>query len=127
LLSQDIVMKVLASCLLISTSLFATAALANCDMPSLIATIPDGATATEDELLSVQAAVQAYIAAMDDYIACENEELSANGDDPAADYLFLMSTRIETARNEVDAVATRFNDQVNAFRAARQPPNFSRQ
>jgi hypothetical protein len=113
-------MRIRATCLGLASSLLATSAFAACEMPSLVASIPDGATATEEQLLAVQAEIKAYIEAMDAYIACQNEEMTANGDGATADYLFQMSTRIEAARNEVDAVATRFNDEVTAFRAARQ-------
>jgi hypothetical protein len=100
------------------TSLVAGVASADCEMPSLVRAIPDGATATEAELLAAQADVKAYIAAMDGYIACTNEELTAGGDDAMSEFLYLMTTRIEAAREEVDAVANTFNDQVSAFRVA---------
>jgi hypothetical protein len=113
-------MKTRLRCLVAVAGLFTVAAFADCEMPSLVAEIPDGARATEVELLAVQAEVTAYIAAMDRYIACENDELTAREEDATAEFLFRMSTRIESARNEVDAIATNFNDQVNAFRATRQ-------
>lgn len=113
-------MKTLAICLVSAAGLFASTAFGACEMPSLVTSIPDGATATEEELLAAQTEVTNYIAAMDDFIACQNEELSVNGDDAAAEYLYQMSARIDFAREEVDAVASQFNDQVNAFRAARQ-------
>lgn len=111
----------------VAASLFAGSAYAACEIPSLVAEIPDGATATEQELLAVQAEVKAYVAAMDDYIACENESLSQNSANAAADYLLWMTTRIESAREEVDAVATRFNEQVEAFRATRRAATGVRQ
>lgn len=118
---RDIVMKIPASCLAAAAFLNASAVLAACEMPSLVASIPDGALATEDELLTAQTEIQAYIQAMDRYIACQNEEMEGSRDNATADYLFLMSTRIESARREVDRVATEFNDQVTAFRSARRP------
>jgi len=119
-------MKTLASCLAIMASLIAHASFAACEMPSLVASIPDGTTATEDELFEAQTRIQAYIAAMDEYIACQNEEMSANGEGASDQYYYQMSERIEAARAEVDAVATDFNDQVEAFRAARVFPAGSR-
>ena len=62
----------------------------------------------------------AYIEAMDRYIACQNEEMDGARNNATANYLFLMSTRIESAHQEIDRIATEFNDQVNAFRSARQ-------
>ncbi len=115
------------------TSVFGTAlasfclagtASAACEMPSLVGAIPDGATASEQQLLVAQTEVRAYVAAMDRYIACQHQELTAQGETANAEFLYLMSTRIESARKEVDAVATRFTDQVNAFRAARPGASF---
>jgi hypothetical protein len=113
-------MRISASRLCITTSLVlaATVASAACEMPSMVRAIPDGTKTSEAELLQVQGEVQAYVRAMDDYIACTNEELTASGDDATAEFLLAMTTRIETARKEVDAVASDFNDQVVAFRAA---------
>jgi hypothetical protein len=59
---------------------------------------------------------------MDSYIACQNEELRTSGDDASDQYLVRMTERITAARSEVDAVASDFNEQVQAFRAARQLP-----
>lgn len=105
--------------IVILAALATPAANAACEMPSLVASIPEGATATEVELLAAQAQVRAYIEAMDSYIACQNEEMATNGDDATSSYLYQMSERIEFARTEVDQVATEFNDQVEAFREAR--------
>lgn len=119
-------MKTQASCLVIAVSLFASTVFAACEMPSLVASIPDGTTATEQELLAAQAEVQAYISAMDDYIACQNEDMEISGEEASDQFLYRMSERIEAARKEVDAVATEYNDQVTAFRAARQVPAITR-
>lgn len=113
-------MKTFATSLIAIAAFKASAAFAACEMPALVASIPDGATATEEELLAVQVEIQAYVTAMDRYIACQNEEMAGSRDNATADYLYLMSTRIESARKEVDKVASDFNEQVNAFRSARQ-------
>jgi len=113
-------MKRIATGLVPFAVLLAHNAFAACEMPSLVTSIPDGARATEQELLAAQDQVKAYIAGMDRYIACQNEEMRMAGDQSTDDYIYQMSMRIETARSEVDSVARRFNDQVNAFRAARQ-------
>jgi hypothetical protein len=115
-------MKRINGLLIAGALLAAGAARAACEIPAPVASIPDGATATEQELLATQTAIQAYVAAMDRYIACENEQLQTSGENAAAEFLFMMTTRIESARNEVDTIATRFNDAVRAFRAARPAP-----
>ena len=105
--------------LAVAIGLCSRSVFAACEMPTLVASIPNGETATEAALLAAQSEVQAYIAAMDDYIACQNEELAVSGEDSTARYLYQMGERIEAARKEVDQVAAEFNDQVTAFRAAR--------
>jgi hypothetical protein len=112
-------LKTTLACLSLAAALASGVAAGACEKPSL-PSVPDGATATQEELLSAQSRVRDYIAAMDLYIACENEAMRAGSGQTTADYLVLMSERIESAREEVDAVATRFNDQVEAFRSTRQ-------
>jgi hypothetical protein len=112
-------MRIVLAGLLLCSACFSGAASAACEMPSLVGAIPDGGTATEQQLAAAQTEVRAYVEAMDRYIACENQELAARRESASPEFLYLMSTRIESARREVDAVATRFNDQVNAFRASR--------
>jgi hypothetical protein len=112
-------MKTAAISFAIAAGLANLQAEAACEMPTLVSSIPAGTTASEAELLAAQAAVRSYITAMDNYLACQNEELRASGSNATEEYLFQMTARIETAHAEVDAVATRFNEQVTAFRAAR--------
>jgi len=116
-------MRNLAGLLILAAALATETAWAACEIPATIASIPDGAIATEEELLAVQAEIQTYVEAMDQYIACENEQLQTRGENAAAEFLYLISARIESARNEVDMIATRFNDEVTAFRAERQTPS----
>jgi hypothetical protein len=117
-------MKALTSAMLIVCSLPANQARAACEIPTPVVSIPDGSTATEQQLLEVQNEVKAYVAAMDRYIACQNEELTVQSGNASPEFLFQMSSRVEFARQEVDAIATRFNEQVNAFRAARPAAPF---
>jgi len=117
-------MKTMIVGLALCTACAAGTASAACEMPSLVGAIPDGRTATEQQLSAAQSEVRAYVEAMDRYIACQNQELRTLGESADAEFLYLMSTRIESARKEVDAVATRFNDQVNAFRASRPGASF---
>ena len=112
-------MKAALISLAASAGLISFPAFSACEMPTLVADIPDGTTASEAELLAAQARVRAYIAAMDEYIACENEELRTSGSNATSEYWFQMTTRIKTAQTEVDMVAARFNEQVTAFRATR--------
>ena len=115
-------MKTLATALLFTASCLSVSAFAACEQPSMV-TIPDGKTATMDELLTVQTGVKAYMAEMEEYLACVNEELEAGGDDAPAQFKALMVTRHNAAVTEMETVAATFNEQVAAYKAANETPS----
>ncbi len=88
-----------------------------CDYPALI-TIPDGESSTMEELIVAQNAVKAYMDGMETYLTCVNAELSAAGDNAPADYKAIMFSRHNAAVAEMEAIASSFNEQVQAYRAA---------
>lgn len=111
-------MRALLSCCLAAVAATASVgAFAACENPPVVS-VPDGSTATMDQLLQAQADVKAYVASMEAYLACLNQELETAGDDAPAEFKSLMTTRYNTAVSEMEAVAQAFNDQVRAYRAA---------
>ena len=114
--------KTLATTLLLTASCLSVSAFAACEQPSMVS-IPDGKTSTMDELLTVQTSVKAYMAEMEDYLACVNEELEAGGDDAPAQFKALMVTRHNAAVTEMETVAATFNEQVAAYKAANEAPS----
>jgi hypothetical protein len=88
--------------------------------------IPDGKTATMEQLLAAQADVKTYMAAMEEYLACVDGELAAKGEEAPAEFKALMVTRHNTAVTEMESVAAAFNDQVKAYKAANPAPSSSR-
>jgi hypothetical protein len=109
-------MKAFASCCLALASCFATAAFA-CDNPPMVA-IPDGSVASLDEMVTAQNGVREYMATMEEYLACLNEELEAGGEDAPSEFKSLMVTRHNSAVAEMETVAAAFNEQLGAYRAA---------
>lgn len=95
---------------------FALGAMA-CETPSMV-NVPDGSQASMDEMVTAQQQVKDYVAAMEEYLACINEELEAAGEDAPEEYKSLMVTRHNTAVGEMEAVAAAFNEQVQAYKAA---------
>jgi len=93
------------------------AVFAACENPTLV-TVPDGAKATKEELLAAQGNVKTYMAAVEAYLACINEEMSAAGEDAPEEFKALMTTRYNSAVTEMETVAAKFNEQVRAYRAA---------
>jgi hypothetical protein len=71
-----------------------------CEKPSSPASMPDGKTASKDEMMAAKKAVDAYKLAMEEYLGCE-----------------LSNTKIESAHAELEKTADRFNEQVRAFKA----------
>ena len=114
-------MKTSATCLVLLGSFASFAAFASCENPSIVS-VPDGATATMEQLLEAQANVKAYMAQMEVYLACLNEELDAAGEDATAEFKSLMVQRHNSAVTEMETVAAAFNQQVQAFRAANPSP-----
>ena len=97
------------------------AAASACDNPTMVA-VPDGQTATMEQLLDAQGKVKTYMAAMEEYLACLNDELEAAGEDAPAEFKSLMVTRHNTAVTEMETVAAEFNEQVQAYKAANPTP-----
>jgi hypothetical protein len=88
-----------------------------CDIPTMI-DIPDGATATKETLLTAQTDVKSYLAAMEEYLACLNDEIDTAGDGAAEEFKALMVTRYNNGVTEMETVANEFNEQIKAFKAA---------
>jgi hypothetical protein len=92
-----------------------------CENPTMVS-IPDGKTSTMDQLLQAQAEVKTYMTAMEEYLACLNEELETGGEEAPAEFKSLMVTRHNTAVSEMESVASAFNVQVQAYKAANPQP-----
>ena len=88
-----------------------------CDHPPLVS-IPDGASSTMDDLLAAQGSIREYMASMNEYLDCTNDELTAAGDDAPAEYKAIMLSRHNAAIEEMEAVASDFNLEVQAYREA---------
>lgn len=109
-------MKLEIRCLAAAAALVAVPALA-CEYPPMIS-VPEGQTATMDEMLAAQSDVKGYMAAMEEYLACLNSELEAGGEDAPDTFQALMVQRHNGAVAEMESVAAAFNDQLSAFREA---------
>ena len=71
-----------------------------CDRPSAPTSIPDGASASKEDMLAAKKAVDAFKSGMEEYFTCEK-----NG------------SKLSSAQEELVKVADRFNVQVRAFKA----------
>src|SRR5690606_39127951 len=101
----------LAPCLLMAASALA------CEMPTMVE-VPDGATASAEQMVQAREQVTLYVAAMEEYLACVNDEIEVAGEDAPGEFKALMIQRHNAAVSEMETVAAAFNDQLQAFRAA---------
>ncbi len=92
-----------------------------CEVPEVVI-VPEGATASADQLRNAQARIRDYMGSMDDYIAClESRIASVGGPDQApAAYMTLMINRHNAAVDEMSHVMQLFNEQVRAYNAVAQ-------
>lgn len=111
---------------MILTALLATSyANAECVYPQAPAAMPDGNTATEAEMVAGMKAVKEYNAAVTAYLSCLDMEMQSRiteaGPDAPSDQIVqiksIHSKRHNAAVEELETHATRFNEQVRAYKA----------
>lgn len=106
----------------LATLLLAPGLLA-CDYPTQI-DIPNGDTATRDEMLDGQKNVKDYVATMEAYLEClveeeraaraQLEELSPEDEQLRED---MLNKKYNAAVEEMEKVAAEFNAEVQAYKA----------
>ena len=99
----------------------APAALA-CDYPRK-PDIPNGSTASKDEMLDGQRSVKDYIAKMEAYLECiakEEEEIVANlgelSEEEKVNREAALSKKHNAAVDEMNLLAARFNEEVRSYK-----------
>jgi hypothetical protein len=100
-------------------------AYADCPYPAAPSKLPDGATATMDDMLAGQKTVKEYEKAINDYNACIDKELDdaiAKAGDQLKPERKTEMQKVEAQKHnaavdQLQSVADRFNEQVKAFKA----------
>jgi len=103
----------------------AASAYADCPYPQAPSKLPDGASATLEEMVAGQKEVGAYQKAINDYNACIDKELDeaiAKGGDKLKPEQKQEMQRVEAQKHnaavdQLQAVADRFNEQVKVYKA----------
>lgn len=106
---------------------FLTSSLAlACDYPDR-PYIPDGESASKEDMLTAKSAVQTFLAAVDEYLQCvEAEEKAAidSLESPDAEALrerdLALNRKFDAANEEKALVGEQFNQQVRAYNAKRK-------
>lgn len=116
-------MKTLLSLALVAASVAAGPAFAACTYPKAPETIPDGNTASLEEMLTAQRAVKAFDAAITAYQGCleseNNAAFAANPDltdEQRKERLNILGQKQNAAVDEAQALADRLNAQIRVYR-----------
>jgi hypothetical protein len=117
-------MNTLASSVLIVAALAAGPAYATCSYPRAPTNIPDGATATLEQMVAAQKAVKAYndeIKAYTDCLKLEHETAVSKDADKLTKEQKEEMEKVQVQKNnaavdEAEQVTSRFNEQVKAFK-----------
>ena len=99
-----------------AASLIISNAFAECNPPGQIR-IPDGSTATSEEMVNGQKQVKAYMAEMEAYLQCMDDESAALGDAETDEQKRIHIEKHNAAVEEMEAIAASFNEQVRAYKA----------
>ena len=83
-------------------------------------TLPDGNVAAKEDMIAAQTAVKAFLAAVDEYLDCieqeENEETIKRRDE-------LLAKRFDAANEEKFLFGEQWNQQVRAYNARKSGQN----
>ena len=113
-----------------ATVLFAAPAFGlACEYPER-PTLPDGSAASKDEMITAQRAVKAFLASVDEYLNCieqEEEDAIAAMDNPDEETIKrrdeLLSKRFDAANEEKFLFGEKWNQQVRAYNAQKSGQN----
>ena len=98
---------------------------ADCPYPAAPDKLPDGYSATLEDMVAGQKAVRAYDKAINDYVACIDHELDEaikkGGEQlkpqQKTDMQHVEAQKHNAAIDQLQSVADRFNEQVKVFKA----------
>jgi hypothetical protein len=123
---QEPMNKLMKTATAVALLVFAQAALA-CDYPERVGDLPDGITASRDDMIAGKKAVQSYLAAMEAYLSCiEAEEAQAVlamgkvDDDTKRQRKNMFDKKYNAAVEEMNLVAEQFNIQLRAYNAKKK-------
>ena len=93
-----------------------------CDYPART-DVPNGNSASKDEMIQGQRNVKSYMAAMEEYLACiesaEQETVAGNDDldeEQKQQRIAMFNKKYNAAVEEMNLVAEQFNSQVRAYK-----------
>ena len=95
----------------------AVLAQSQCSRPEAV-TIPDGASATLDQMLEAQTGVREYLSTMEEYLDCVNEMIDSADKDTPPETLNAWIDTYNEGVGEMESTASRFNEERVAYQQA---------
>ena len=111
--------SIISTVLLIGSLGYAQLTLAKCDYPKMNFVIPNGATATMENMVAGQTNFKSYNADMDAYLACLDSELSkvSKDLDNYQEVQDLSDSKYNAAVDELTKAANQWNDAVRSYKS----------
>ena len=90
---------------------------AECAIPEVVS-VPDGATAHEDEMIAGQKQVKQYMANMQAYLDCIDAESTAIGEEQTDEQRGAHVQMYNAGVDAMESLAAQFNAEVKAYKAS---------
>lgn len=101
------------------TAIFATASALACTYPGdADFVVPNGATATKEEMIATQGSVKSYVSEVEAYLACLDEKQAQAGDKLTEEQRAIYSLRYNAAVDAMETVADQFNAALGDYKNA---------
>jgi hypothetical protein len=112
-------MKALLGTIALMSFGFALSAHADCPFPKAPASIPDGKTAAEAEMIAAMQAFKAYNEEVKAFQSCLDEETKEKAASGGSTMQFksMQAKKLAAAVDELEGKAKQFNEQVRIFKA----------
>lgn len=102
------------------TAIFGTASALACTYPGEASfVVPNGATATKEEMIAAQGNVKTYVQEVENYLACLDQKQANAGDEQTEEQQAIYSLRYNAAVDAMETVADQFNAALGDYKNAR--------
>ena len=100
-----------------TTIFFVSPVHAVCPYPEKVS-VPNGATASNDEMVNGQTLVKQFMAEMEDYLDCLDREEATIAEKQTPDAKDLHVQRHNAAVDAMEKMAAKFNEEIRAYKTA---------
>ena len=115
------------SCLILLAASLSSTAWAACTYPAAPGKLPDGGTASRDDMLAGKKLVEKYNADMNTYLGCikaeydESTKAASLTEEQKQQLAARYTQKNDAAVDELQGVAARFNEQLRVYKAKSTP------